>query len=205
MATLILQTAGTVVGAFLGGPIGAAIGRTLGTLAGQEIDRNLFGNTVTRDGSRLSDMPGFLANEGAAIPRLYGRARLGGQLIWATRFQETSETQSSGGKGLGGTKKVETRTYNYHANLAIGLCEGPIAFVRRIWADGKLLDLTHITFRIYRGDEAQESDPLIIAKEGRDDAPAYRGLAYIVFEQFPLAFALSVADMEASYYLEKNK
>lgn len=26
-----------------------------------------------------------------------------------------------------------------------------------------------------------------------------------VFEQFPLAFALSVADMEASYYLEKNK
>ncbi|HNX64329.1 MAG TPA: HD domain-containing protein [Oscillospiraceae bacterium] len=26
-----------------------------------------------------------------------------------------------------------------------------------------------------------------------------------VFEQFPLAFALNVADMEASYYLEKNK
>jgi hypothetical protein len=30
-------------------------------------------------------------------------------------------------------------------------------------------------------------DPLIVAKEGADEAPAYRGLAYLVFENFPLA------------------
>ena len=55
----------------------------------------------------------------------------------------------------------------------------------RIWADGKPLDLSGLTLRIYTGSETQTPDPLIVAKEG--DAPAYRGLAYVVFERLPLA------------------
>ena len=55
----------------------------------------------------------------------------------------------------------------------------------RIWADGKPLDLSGLSIRIYTGDEAQAPDPLIVAKDG--DVPAYRGLAYIVFERLPLA------------------
>ena len=38
--------------------------------------------------------------------------------------------------------------------------------------------------RTYSGDETQTPDPLIVAKDG--DAPAYRGLAYVVFERLPL-------------------
>ena len=38
--------------------------------------------------------------------------------------------------------------------------------------------------RTYAGDETQTPDPLIVAKDG--DAPAYRGLAYVVFERLPL-------------------
>ncbi len=34
---------------------------------------------------------------------------------------------------------------------------------------------------------AQTADDLIVAKEGADSAPAYRGLAYVVFERLPLA------------------
>ncbi len=41
--------------------------------------------------------------------------------------------------------------------------------------------------RVHRGDETQAADPLIVAKEGADNAPAYRGLAYVVFERLPLA------------------
>ena len=74
----------------------------------------------------------------------------------------------------------------YFANLAIGLCEGPIGFVRRVWADGRELDLTTLVVRVHRGDETQPPDPLIVAKEGADNAPAYRGLAYVVFERLPL-------------------
>lgn len=40
--------------------------------------------------------------------------------------------------------------------------------------------------RLHHGYEMQEPDPLIAAKEA-GEAPAYRGLAYVVFERFPLA------------------
>src|SRR3954466_3086733 len=41
--------------------------------------------------------------------------------------------------------------------------------------------------RVHRGDESQPPDPLIVAKEGAENAPAYRGLAYVAFERLPLA------------------
>ncbi|WP_247880367.1 hypothetical protein [Ochrobactrum sp. Q0168] len=66
------------------------------------------------------------------------------------------------------------------------MAEGEIAFIRRVWADGQELDLTEIEMRVYRGDAAQQPDPLIEAKQGTGNAPAYRGTAYVVFERIPL-------------------
>ena len=40
--------------------------------------------------------------------------------------------------------------------------------------------------RVHRGDEDQPADPLIAAKQGPSGTPAYRGLAYVVFERLPL-------------------
>lgn len=193
MATLLLQVAGAALGSALGGPVGGVIGQALGGLAGASIDQAWLGNSgggnKIVDGPRLKEVNGLAATEGAAIPRLYGRARLGGQLIWATRFEEevtVSITRSkSGGKG-GRSKKTFETTYSYHANLAIGLCEGPIASIRRIWVDGRELDVQTVQMRVHHGYETQEPDPLIAAKEA-GEAPAYRGLAYVVFERFPLA------------------
>lgn len=39
----------------------------------------------------------------------------------------------------------------------------------------------------YTGSETQTADPLIVAKEGANVTPAYRGVAYAVWEDFPLA------------------
>jgi hypothetical protein len=107
----------------------------------------------------------------------------------ATRLEEVINTKTDrsgqGGKGMGGPKTVTT-SYSYFANLAVGLCEGSIAFVRRVWADGREIDLTGVTMRVHRGSETQDPDPLIVAKEGLANAPAYRGLAYVVFERLPL-------------------
>lgn len=171
--------------------MGAIAGRVAGALAGNAIDQTLFGSRRERtvEGPRLADLEVMASTDGAAIPRLYGRARLAGQVIWATNLQEVVSTsrQDAGGKstGGGGATTTSTTTYSYYGNLALGLCEGPIGAVRRVWADGKPLDLTGITMRVYTGDETQTPDPLIVAKEG--DAPAYRGLAYVVFERLPLA------------------
>jgi hypothetical protein len=192
MATIVLQTVGAAVGGMIGGPLGAMAGRALGGLAGAAIDNALFGgdNTKHVEGPRLKDIDGLTSTEGAPIPRVYGRARLGGQLIWATRLEEvvnaSTDRSSQGGKGMGGPKTVTT-TYSYFANLAVGLCEGRIAFVRRVWADGRELDLSTISMRVHAGSETQSADPLIVAKEGAPNAPAYRGLAYVVFERLPLA------------------
>ncbi|MGD9540609.1 baseplate multidomain protein megatron [Methylocystis sp.] len=191
MATLVLQTIGSVAGGAIDGPVGSTIGRLLGGLGGSYIDSALQPHASPRYsiGPRLKSMDGITSTEGAGVPRIYGRARIGGQMIWATRFLERvnvsfgqAQRQGKGGGGL-----TVQFTYSYFANFAIGLCEGPIAFVRRIWADGSELDMTTLPIRIYTGTEDQEPDPLIAAKEGAENAPAYRGLAYIVFDDLPLA------------------
>lgn len=182
MATILLQAAGAALGSVFG-PVGAIIGRAAGALAGSVIDRSLLGGTHEVNGARLSSARLAGASEGTVIPRLYGTARLGGTLIWATRFEEETVTERTGGKSSGGTR---TTTYRYYANLALGLCEGPIAGVRRVWADGRELDTTEIEMRVYRGTESQSVDPLIAAKQGSGRVPAYRGLAYVVFERLPL-------------------
>src|SRR5215207_3118575 len=132
MATIVLQTVGSAIGGAIAGPLGAMAGRVLGGLAGAAIDNALLGGSDTKhvEGPRLKDMDGLTSSEGAPIARMYGRARLGGQLIWATRLEEAANTKTErsgaqGGKGIGGPK-TSTTMYSYYANLAIGLCEGPI-------------------------------------------------------------------------------
>ena len=184
MATVVLQVAGSVIGGAIGGPVGAAVGRAIGAAAGYLIDRELFGpGDRAIEGPRLKNAQFLSSEEGSPIPRLYGRSRLSGQIIWATRFEEVQETESQGGKG---GPKTHVTSYNYFANFAIGLCEGEIACIQRIWADGKLLDQNDFTIRLYKGDEIQLPDSLIEAKQGAGNAPSYRGLAYLVFEYFPL-------------------
>ena len=190
MATLAFEFIGATIGQSLGGTFGAALGKAAGALGGSMIDRAWMGGGARRTsiGPRLTDLDGISASEGAPIPRVYGRVRLGGQVIWATEFEETRIVEASGGSGgksLGAPRQRSVR-YTYAANVAIGLCEGPIAFVRRIWADGKPLDLAGVTWRLHTGMPDQQPDPLIVAKQGSGAIPAFRGLAYIVFEGLPI-------------------
>jgi hypothetical protein len=182
MATVVLQAAGAGLGTLLGGPLGGMIGRTLGAVAGSFIDEKLFGGGRTVKGPRLSDLRVMASSEGAPVPRLWGRMRVAGQVIWATDFIEKKKTDNGGGKGGGG----KVKTYSYYANFAVALCAGEIDRVGRIWADGKPFDLRGVTARIHAGSETQEPDSLITAVEGAGRAPAYRGIAYVVFERLPL-------------------
>jgi hypothetical protein len=186
MASLILGAVGSAVGSSYSGftvlgvsMSGAQIGGMVGTIAGSAIDASLQ-PSVKRYGSRLSDITLQTAREGAPIPRLYGRMRLSGQLIWASRFQEATKT--SGGKG----GSASSTSYAYSVSFAVGLCEGVITRLGRIWADGNLLDPSFYTMRLYRGDDRQLPDPLIEEIEGVVNTPAYRGLCYVVFEDMPL-------------------
>jgi hypothetical protein len=175
MASLILSTAGNA--AF--GPVGGF----LGALAGTAIDNAaITALTPARiQPSRLASLKVQASQEGAPIPMIYGRFRVTGQVIWASQFREISKKRTVGGKG--GQRVVEQ---TYSISFAIGLCEGPIDGLGRVWVNGEPLDLSTTNHRLYLGSETQLPDPLVEAMEGINDAPAFRGLAYIVFEDLAL-------------------
>lgn len=204
MATLALTVAGAAVGgallpagiSVLGATIsGAAIGSQLGAIAGTYVDQALFGTTGQARaiaGPRLSDLKITASTEGAPVPRLFGRARLGGQIVWASEIVEEAVTSSGSGSGKGAPSggagtSARTTEYRYYANFAVAICEGPITGLGRVWADGQELDLADVVWRLYRGSEDQLPDSLIVSHTGAAAAPAYRGVAYVVFERLPLA------------------
>lgn len=196
----------SAVGGQLAGSVGAQIAGAVGTM----IDGALAsGAARPREGARLADLTVQTAAYGHAIPRVFGTVRVAGNLFWSKGIREVRRVvreQVSVGRSFGffGSDRMIGRTqivYDYYATFALGLCEGPIVGVRRIWADdqpifdaGDGADAQAVAasndnsalFRLYRGDEDQQPDPLIEASEGVGQAPAYRGLAYLVFEDLPL-------------------
>lgn len=194
--------AGGIIGAFmpggyimLGAAIGGVIGGAIDPPKGPKIE-----------GPRLSDLSVQTSTYGAAIPRVYGTIATFGNIFWLenNQIKESSKTESQGGKGGGGS---ETTAYSYSATFALGLGEGPIGGIKRIWISGKLIyDASASTlgevlgnaevtgglvggglFRVYFGTDDQEPDARMQATLGIANTPAYRGLAYVVFYDLPLA------------------
>ncbi len=104
MATIVLQAAGAALGSVFG-PVGTILGRAAGALAGAAIDRALLTDRPGTAGSPLigARIPG--AEEGTAITRLYGTMRIGGTLIWATRFEESVQTSARAARRAGRVSK----------------------------------------------------------------------------------------------------
>jgi hypothetical protein len=179
MATLVL----TVVGGAVGGPIGAAVGAALG----RSVDGSLLLGSKPRQGPRLTELAVQTSSYATQIPRLFGRMRVAGSVIWATDLIE-ARSNEGGGKG-----QPSATRYSYAANFAVLIAGRPILAVRRIWADGKMLRgsagdwKAQTGFRLHLGGEDQEPDPLMVAAEGVGLVPAHRGCAYAVFEGLQLA------------------
>lgn len=189
MATVVLSAAGAAIGGSLGGTVlglsSVAVGRFVGATIGRAIDQKLLGqgSDVVETG-RVDRFRLTQASEGNAVARVYGRMRVGGQVIWSTRFIEDSKV-TGGGKGTSSGPK--TRTYSYTVSLAIALCEGQISGVSRLWADGVEIAQDEQIMRVYHGSDDQLPDPKMEAVEGEGAVPAYRGTAYVVFEDLDLS------------------
>ncbi len=186
MATLLLSAAGAALGANVGGAMlglsGMVIGRAVGATLGRVIDQRLLGGgSGAVETGRIDRLQVTGAGEGAAIPRVWGRVRLAGHVIWASQFQEIPGRSRRSKGGLGPRVTEESR---YVVSVAIALCEGEIAGVGRIWAYGDEIARTEMNLRVYPGGADQLPDPKIAAVEG--DAPAYRGTAYVVIEDLDL-------------------
>ena len=195
MASLVLGAVGFVVGGAIGGPWGARIGYAVGSAVGSRLDQP----KTNVSGPRLNDRRVQASTWGERIPIVYGSYRLAGNLIWTAGIREVVSRTRNRGKGGGGQT---TTTYTYFSNFAVAICEGPIIGVKRIWANGKLyynagdnVDPATLIesqqrsglFTLYTGTETQTPSSVIEAEKGVGNVPAHRGLAYIVFENLPLA------------------
>jgi hypothetical protein len=134
----------------------------------------------------VSNLPRAGTCKASHLPVIRRGQRIG--LILNTRPDVARRHIGAGAKGGAAVRKTSnsSTTYSYTATLAIAVCEGEITRINRVWADSKLLDLSQGAYRIYKGSETQLPDPLIESYQGVGATPAYRGLAYVVIEDFPL-------------------
>ena len=199
-----MSSGGQIVGGLIGGVVGffnpalgIALGAQIGIMLGGLLDPPK-GPTVS--GPRLGDLTIQTSTYGAVIPRVHGTVALTGNIFWLenNRIKETVVKKKSGGKG---GSKTKTKTYVNYATFALGLCKGPIVGVKRIWIKGELFydagasDVGTIMasnsaangFQVYLGTDTQMPDTRMQATLGAANTPAYRGLAYIVFYDLPLA------------------
>jgi hypothetical protein len=188
MARLVLGAVGAGIGGFMGGSIGASIGWSVGAALGGLVDPP---DAIKQQGPRLGDLKLQASSYGAPIPVVYGAVRVAGNVIWASEIRETATTTSEGGKG---GPEVETTTYTYAVDVAISIGEGELVGVSRMWANNQLVanfstTNTDIAESVvfYSGTETQLPDPTMEAALGVGRVPAYRGQAYIVFENLQLA------------------
>lgn len=175
MASLILtQTLGKSFG---------QIGQAIGALIGSQIDNAAINaiNGTQKEPSRLSSLKLMSSVDGAPMPKVFGRARIGGHIIWASNFKETQIKRRVGGKT---GPKISTNVYSI--SFAIGLCEGQITGIGKVWANGNLFDISQTEYRLYTGAENQDIDPLIEAEIGYGNCPRFNNTAYIVFEDLKL-------------------
>ena len=177
MSNLVIPAAGAAIGFYVGGPTGAMVGWSAASAyqAGKEDPEQ----------PSLGDLRLQTSSYGAVIPIISGQQRLSGNIIWTT--DKIPHETSEGGKGGG----PEVTTTTFTVSMAIAICKGPILGITRIWEDGTLKmdvngDQKNMPGILYLGDDAQMPDTTIEATEGVGEVPAYRGLAYMVFDNFDL-------------------
>lgn len=205
MAQLAIAAAGAWLGsAAISGTVLGMTGAQLGWMVGSYLGASLMAPDI--EGPRVQDLSVQTGQYGVPIPVAYGTVRTAGNVIWATDLVEHATEE--GGKG-GPTYT----TYSYTASFAVAIREGEIDGVQKIWANGDLIfdvsadntgptgfsgasiggaityigDLAgRVNCTIYTGSETQTADPRMQAELGAANVPAYRGLAYVVFEDMLL-------------------
>lgn len=192
MARQVLPWVGAAVGFMVGGPVGAQAGFAIGTIVGNAVD------PIEMQGRKLGDAPSQVAAEGGARAIVFGKGCIRSTCILERGGRRViKQRDSSGGKGGSPTTVNERALWTF----AIGLGEAiPGGAILRIWEQEKLVyDVTPGStipaesaafaqkFRFYDGSEDQLPDPAIEAiHDDPEDAPYYRGTAYLVFPQYDL-------------------
>jgi hypothetical protein len=158
-----------------------------------------------QDHGKLDDLRVSGSQYGVMIPQVYGLGRVAGSLIWVEKDANGNHLRESSRPiraSKGGSRTVG-RKYTYSVTMAWLICRGPIEQVRRVWCNDKIIyDVTasptgpdQYAPTFYLGTESQTVDPDIDAAEA-EAWTGYRGMAYAVWEDFPLSeFGSAIPNM----------
>ena len=171
MTQLAVPAAGAALGFWLGGPMGAAIGWSVASYAIAESPEE-----------EINDLRVQTAGWGVGIPLLTGKQRMTGNIIYAA---DKTTYEIEGGKGGPATTGT-----GYRISLAIAICQGPILGISRVWEQGEIkTDQAtggKLPGKLYLGSDSQTPDATMEAILGVGNVPAYRGIAYMMLEDFDL-------------------
>ena len=110
---------------------------------------------------------------GVTIPVIYGINRVSGNIILVTDFQAIAHTETQrAGKGIG--PKSSYTYYTYVATFMVGICEGPIDSISRVWVNNTI-DQTPTQY--YKGELNQEAWPYLVTAHP-EYAVSYPGICY---------------------------
>lgn len=137
------------------------------------------GGGITTRTDRISDFQINSASYGEVVPVVLGTTRLSGNIIQWEDFT-AHEHRTSQRVGKGGKKRATSISYTYTVAVAIGLCEGPIKRIGKVWIDKETYQYPNdkIGLTAYLGEVGQAPWPYAVSKHP-DRALPYSGLCYM--------------------------
>lgn len=136
-------------------------------------------HTTYNRADKISSFSVSTAEYGSAVPEVFGTTRRSGNVIYYDDFT-AHEHRESHKAGKGGRKKTVTISYTYTVAAILGLCEGPITGIGKVWVGKSVYDYPSedIGLSCWNGTNTQEPWGYV---QGRhpDKALPYKGLAYM--------------------------
>lgn len=137
------------------------------------------GRTTTTRANKISEFTVNTAEYGAVVSEIIGTVRTAGNVIYYDDFtaHEHRETHKA---GKGGKSKQVSITYTYTVAVILGLCEGPIAGIGKVWIGKNVHDYPadDIQLTLFDGKENQQPWAYTQGKHPEKALP-YPGLAYM--------------------------
>lgn len=137
------------------------------------------GRTTTTRANKISEFTVNTADYGAIVPEIIGTVRTAGNVIYYDDFtaHEHRETHEA---GKGGKSKQVSITYTYTVAVILGLCEGPISGIGKVWIGKNVHNYPadDIQLTLFDGKENQQPWAYTQGKHPEKALP-YSGLAYM--------------------------
>ena len=133
----------------------------------------------TTTAERINEFQINSASYGEVVPEVLGTTRQSGNVIYYDDFT-AHEHKSTQRTGKGGGSKHTNITYTYSVACAIGLCEGPISGIGKVWIDKEIFTYpqSEIQLTLFDGRLGQQPWPYVVSKHPEKALP-YSGLAYM--------------------------